>query len=126
MKSLAIALCYHAIYLLHHALCLRPGTPLQHSQLIVVGSFRTGGAGKTPFCIWLCRHLAAQGKTVALLAHEYAFDEIALLRQKFASDAHIQVFATKNRYRLAHELDRSQKFDCIVCDDGFDNKNSSN
>ena len=115
-----LALCYRAAYLLHHALCLRSGAPLQHSKLIVVGSFRTGGAGKTPFCIWLCNHLAAQGKAVALLAHEYAFDEVAMLRQKFANNARIQVFATRNRYRLAHELDRSQKFDCIVCDDGFE------
>ena len=57
---------------------------------------------------------------MALLAHEYAFDEVAMLRQKFANNARIQVFATRNRYRLAHELDRSQKFDCIVCDDGFE------
>ena len=120
MFRLLAAFCYRAAYLLHHALCLRPGAPLQHSQLIVVGSFRTGGAGKTPFGIWLCNHLAAQGKAVALLAHEYAFDEVAMLRQKFANNARIQVFATRNRYRLAHELDRSQKFDCIVCDDGFE------
>lgn len=115
-----LALCYRAAYLLHHALCLRPGAPLQNSKLIVIGSFRTGGAGKTPFCIWLCNHLASQGKTVALLAHEYAFDEIAMLRQKFSGNARVQVFATRNRYRLAHELDKSRKFDCIVCDDGFE------
>ena len=120
MFRLLAAFCYRAAYLLHHALCLRPGAPLQHSQLIVVGSFRTGGAGKTPFCIWLCNHLAAQGKAVALLAHEYAFDEVAMLRRQFADNARVQVFATRNRYRLAHELDRSQKFDCIVCDDGFE------
>lgn len=120
MFRLLAAICYRAAYLLHHALCLRPGTPLKHSQLIVVGSFRTGGAGKTPFCIWLCNHLAAQGKAVALLAHEYAFDEVAMLRQKFAGNTRVQIFATKNRYRLAHELDRSQKFNCIVCDDGFE------
>ena len=120
IPRLFIALCYRAVYKLHHALCLRPGAPLEHSKLIVVGSFRTGGAGKTPFCIWLCKHLAAQGNTVALLAHEYAFDEIKMLRQKFAGNESVQVFATRNRYRLAHELDRSQKFDCIVCDDGFE------
>lgn len=120
MFRLLAAICYRAIYLLHHALRLRPGAPLQYSQLIVVGSFRTGGAGKTPFCIWLCDYLAAQGKTVALLAHEYAFDEVTMLRQKFASNERIQIFATRNRYRLAHELDKSRKFDFIVCDDGFE------
>ena len=120
MLRYILALCYRAAYLLHHALRLRPGASLQHSQLIVVGSFRTGGAGKTPFCIRLCNHLAAQGKAVALLAHEYAFDEVAMLRKKFADNARIQIFATRNRYRLAQELDHSQKFDCIVCDDGFE------
>ena len=124
MLRLFLALCYRAVYLLHHALCLRPGAPLQNSKLIVIGSFRTGGAGKTPFCIWLCNHLASQGKTVALLAHEYAFDEFAMLRQKFSGNARVQVFATRNRYRLAHELDKSRKFDCIVCDDGFEDSRS--
>lgn len=115
-----VAFIYRAVYKLHHALRLRPGAPLEYSMLIVVGSFRTGGAGKTPFCIWLCKHYAAQGKTVALLAHEYAFDEIAMLRQKFSDNESIHVFATRNRYRLAHELDKSHKFDCIVSDDGFE------
>ena len=120
IPRLFIALCYRAVYKLHHALCLRPGAPLQNSKLIVVGSYRTGGAGKTPFCIWLCKHYSAQGKKVALLAHEYAFDEIALLRQKFSGNKNVQVFATRNRYRLAHELDKSRKFNYIVCDDGFE------
>ena len=120
MLRYILALCYRAAYLLHHALCLRPGAPLQHSQLIVIGSFRTGGAGKTPFSIWLCKHYAAQGKKVALLAHEYASDEVSMLRQKFSGNECVQVFATRNRYRLAHDLDRSQKFNFIVCDDGFE------
>ena len=120
MLRLLAAYCYRAVYKLHHALSLRPGAPFLNSKLIVVGSFRTGGAGKTPFCIWLCKHLAAQGKTVALLAHEYAFDEINMLRQKFSDSDSIQIFATRNRYRLAHELDKSRKFDYIVCDDGFE------
>ena len=103
MLRYILALCYRAAYLLHHALRLRPGASLQHSQLIVVGSFRTGGAGKTPFCIWLCKHYAQQGKRVALLAHEYAFDEITMLRQKFSDNGNVEIFATNNRYRLAHE-----------------------
>ena len=120
MLRLFLALCYRAAYLSHHALCLRPGAPLQHSKLIVVGSFRTGGAGKTPFCIWLANHLTAQERRVALLCHEYAFDEIAMLREKFSHNTHVEVFATRNRYRTAHELDSTQKFDVILCDDGFE------
>ena len=120
MKSLAIVLCYRAAYLLHHALCLRPGKPLGHSRLVVVGSYRTGGAGKTPFCTWLAETLSAQGKRVAILCHEYAYDEAAMLREHFAADPKVKIFTTRNRYRLAHELDRAQEFDFIVCDDGFE------
>lgn len=120
MKSLAIVLCYRAAYLLHHALCLSPGKPLGHSHLVVVGSYRTGGAGKTPFCTWLAETLSAQGKRVAILCHEYAYDEAAMLREHFAADPKVKIFTTRNRYRLAHELDRSQKFDFILCDDGFE------
>ena len=120
MKSLAIVLCYRAAYLLHHAICLRPGKPLGHSRLVVVGSYRTGGAGKTPFCTWLAETLSAQGKRVAILCHEYAYDEAAMLREHFAADPKVKIFTTRNRYRLAHELDRSQEFDFIVCDDGFE------
>ena len=114
------AFIYRAVYKLHHALRLRPGAPLEHSKLIVIGSYRTGGAGKTPFCIWLCKHYAALGKKVALLTHEYAFDETAMLRQIFSDNENVKVFATRNRYRLAHELDKSRMFDFIVCDDGFE------
>ena len=120
MKSLAIVLCYRAAYLLHHALCLRPGKPLGHSRLVVVGSYRTGGAGKTPFCTWLAETLSAQGKRVAILCHEYAYDEAAMLREHFAADPKVKIFTTRNRYRRAHELDRAQEFDFIVCDDGFE------
>jgi tetraacyldisaccharide 4'-kinase len=120
MKSLAIVLCYRAAYLLHHALCLRPGKPLRHSRLVVVGAYRTGGAGKTPFCAWLADTLAAQNKQIAILCHEYAYDEAAMLREHFAADPKVKIFTTRNRYRLAHELDRAQEFDFIVCDDGFE------
>lgn len=120
MKSLAIVLCYRAAYRLHHALCLRPGIPLRHSRLVVVGAYRTGGAGKTPFCTWLAETLSAQGKRVAILCHEYAYDEAAMLREHFAADPKVKIFTTRNRYRLAHELDRAQEFDFIVCDDGFE------
>jgi tetraacyldisaccharide 4'-kinase len=120
MKSLAIVLCYRAAYLLPHALCLRPGIPLRHSRLVVIGAYRTGGAGKTPFCTWLAETLSAQGKRVAILCHEYAYDEAAMLREHFAADPKVKIFTTRNRYRLAHELDRAQEFDFILCDDGFE------
>ena len=114
------AIVYRAAYLLHHKFCLRPGKPLRHSRLVVVGSYRTGGAGKTPFCICLTEHLVAQGKRVAVLCHRYAYDEVELIKSKFAGVPQVQVFATNNRYRMAHELDETRKFDVILCDDGFE------
>ena len=120
MLRLVLATCYRALYRLHHAICLRPGKPLGHSRLVVVGSYRTGGAGKTPFCTWLAETLSAQGKRVAILCHEYAYDEAAMLREHFAADPKVKIFTTRNRYRLAHELDRTKEFDFILCDDGFE------
>ena len=117
---LALAGIYYIAYKVHHRFCLRQGKPLEHARLVVVGSFLTGGAGKTPFCAWLARNLHAGtfGKpyrNIAILCHKAAQDEAEMLREKlpFAT-----VVATANRYRTAHELDR--EYDCILCDDGFE------
>ncbi|MCQ2106726.1 MAG: tetraacyldisaccharide 4'-kinase [Fibrobacter sp.] len=80
-----LAACYRAAYSLHHALFLRPGRPLKNSKLIVIGSYRGGGAGKTPLALWLARELASSGKRVAVLCHEYAYDEVQMLRQELAA-----------------------------------------
>lgn len=114
-----LAACYHAAYRLHHRLCLKPGQPLQNSSLYVVGSFRIGGAGKSPFTAWFVDFLREQGAgRVAVLCHAKARDEAEMLRQHFAQSPQVQVFPTGNRYRTAHELDG--KYDTIVCDDGFE------
>ena len=112
-----IAACYRAAYLLHHVLFLRPGKPLRHARLIVVGSFRAGGAGKTPFCIWLVRHILERkpDARVAILCHRVASDEVNLVQSKFSD---VRVVATANRYRTACQLD--DDFDYIICDDGFE------
>lgn len=123
---LVAAACYRVAYKLHHSLCLRPGKPLAHAQLIVVGSYLAGGAGKTPFTAWLAQFISAQfissnfGKVprIAILCHRKAKDEASMLRQHFAGSPHIQVFATGNRYRTALELDKN--FDYVICDDGFE------
>lgn len=138
-----LAACYRVAYKLHHSLCLRPGKPLAHAQLIVVGSYLAGGAGKTPFTAWLAQFISAQfiqknsagsagkgnaGKEcagekpaaprIAILCHRKAKDEVAMLRQQLAGSSHIQVYATGNRYRTALELDKN--FDYVICDDGFE------
>lgn len=115
--TVPLALLYRIAYKLHHRLFLRPGKPLAHAKLIVVGSFLAGGAGKTPFTIWFANHIVSlcQNKKVAVLCHARAQDEFQLLKEKipFAS-----VIATGNRHRTAQELDR--EFDYILCDDGFE------
>ena len=114
-----LAACYHAAYRLHHRLCLKPGQPLQNSSLYVIGSFRIGGAGKSPFTAWFVRFLREQGAgRIAVLCHAKARDEAQMLRQRLAQLPQVQVFSTGNRYRTAHELDG--EFDAIVCDDGFE------
>lgn len=106
---------------MHHRLCLQPGKPLAHAQLIVVGSFLTGGAGKTPFTAWLTQFIlenALAAPRVAILCHRNAADEAEMLRQQFAGVPQVCVIATPNRYKTAHEIDRD--YDYIVCDDGFE------
>ena len=119
-----LALIYRALYKIHHCVFLRPGKPLAHAKLIVVGSFLAGGAGKTPFVAWLAEHLknhsvnlskTAEGAKVAVLCHAKARDEFELLKKKLPWAT---VVATPNRYKTARELDRD--FDYIICDDGFE------
>ena len=105
----------------HHQFCLRQGSPLGHARLIVVGSFLAGGAGKTPFVAWLAQFInshATQVPRIAILCHERAQDEAAMLRQKFAGMPQVRVIATSNRYKTAQEIDRD--YDYIICDDGFE------
>lgn len=145
---LVFAILYRFLYKLHHTLCLRPGKPLQKSHLVVVGSYRMGGAGKTPVTIELAKRYMLQGKSVAILLHKVAFDEELLVQRKIrlprnssidfsdagshtsfgnavntaasvnAIDLKTVVVRTGNRYKTAHELDG--KFDIILCDDGFE------
>jgi tetraacyldisaccharide 4'-kinase len=112
-----LALIYRILYKLHHWLFLKPGRPLAHAKLIVVGSFLAGGAGKTPFTIWLANHIVNlyQNKKVAVLCHARAQDEFQLLKAKLPWAT---VVATSNRYRTAQKLDND--FDYILCDDGFE------
>lgn len=125
---------YWAAYSLHHKFFLRPGRPLKNSRLVVIGSFRAGGAGKTPFCLWLARRLTARGKRVAILCHKAAFDEVRMYRHNLQEQIRqglVEVHSTGNRYRAAQELDRAcgkaegkgasgWAPDFILCDDGFE------
>ena len=127
LAKICLAGIYRIAYKFHHLICLKPGKPLEHARLVVVGSHLAGGAGKTPFCAWLAENLhsgalapactepSRPGPRIAILCHSAAADEAEMLREKlpFAT-----VVTTSNRYRTAHELDRD--FDFIICDDGFE------
>lgn len=110
-----LAVLYRIGYAVHHKLCLAPGRPTEHAQVLIVGSYRIGGAGKTPFCAWLASELCGMGKKVAVLCHAAAQDEAALLKNKLPD---CTVIATRNRYETAHEIDA--QYDVILCDDGFE------
>lgn len=112
---LSLAVLYRAGYLVHHKLFLRPGEPLRHAQVVIVGAYSIGGAGKTPFCIWLAKMFAEKGKKVAVLCHSAAQDEFCMLR---VSLPNCTIYSTSNRYATAHEIDNL--YDIILCDDGFE------
>jgi tetraacyldisaccharide 4'-kinase len=116
---LIAAAFYRIAYKLHHKLFLRPQPPIQ-TPVIIVGSYLAGGAGKTPFTIWLARHFQEQGKRVAVLCHSAAWDEFIMMQREFGNGKPkpIEVFATKNRYAKAKSI--QHKFDIILCDDGFE------
>ncbi len=115
---LALAAFYRIGYKLHHRLFLRPQPPLR-VPIVIVGSYLAGGAGKTPFTLWLTNPFLEQGKKVAVLCHSAAWDEFILLQKSFTQGAeNIKVIATKNRYATAKEI--QDKFDIILCDDGFE------
>ncbi len=97
---------------------------MKRSRLIVVGSFRAGGAGKTPFTLWLAKELLGQGKKIAILCHKKAFDEVRMYRNtldEFVRQGKAEIHATDSRYKSAILLDnRKNSPDYILCDDGFE------
>jgi len=131
----ALAVCYRAAYLLHHKFFLRPDLQLPQklgtTKLIVVGSYRTGGAGKTPFCLWLAKELSgitdkgSESKHVSILCHSYAYDEIQMYHEvldRLEDSANfIEVLGTRNRHKtILQLLSRATPPDVIICDDGFE------
>lgn len=129
--------------MLHHAICLRPDrslpAKLKPAKLIVVGSYRAGGAGKTPFCLWLAkelgriRHAQAAGpqktRHIAILCHSYAYDEVQMYREVLGTEDCIEIIETSDRHKTVLALlDRKsgdgncsrQRPDYIICDDGFE------
>ncbi|HEX2612244.1 MAG TPA: tetraacyldisaccharide 4'-kinase [Fibrobacteria bacterium] len=132
-----LSLTYGAVTAAHRALWLRPrlrdraGLP----PLIVIGSLRAGGAGKTAVTLALARALREDGLKVGILAygihgnrsgtvaHEVApdsdwrdsSDEAVLL----AREGRSRVFATRDREKAWKLLGRTGEFDILLSDDGL-------
>ena len=115
--SLAASAFYRIGYKLHHKIFLRP-QPQLHTPVVIVGSYLVGGAGKTPFTLWLAEQFLEQNKKIAVLCHCAAWDEFILLQQELQDFPNATIIATKNRYATAKKI--QNKFDIILCDDGFE------
>ena len=119
------AALYRVAYKFHHKFFLRPQPPIQ-TPVIIVGSYLAGGAGKTPFTIWLAKRFQEQGKSIAILCHSAAWDEFIMMQREFqpAQNSQIKIIATRNRYKTAREI--QDKFNIILCDDGFEDTRFTN
>lgn len=119
--------------------------PAPDRPLIVIGSLRAGGAGKTSVASALARELARRGLRPALLAYRIgpgaprtqggddlmevapdsdwraSSEEAVLLRRETG----LRVFATRDRARAWRRLagvearEARQSFDVLIADDGF-------
>lgn len=109
-------------------------------KIISIGNITAGGSGKTPFTIWLAKHLVGQGKKLAVSHRGYkgefennntlisdrdnvlssaasAGDEAQLLAEKLPG---IPVCAGKNRWQSIQMLCRAYPdLDIIILDDSF-------
>lgn len=137
-----LALAYAAGSFLHRALWLRARARGPLIPLIVIGSLRAGGTGKTPVTLELARQLGARGRRVGILAYRIAkggafsappeevfpgsdwrasSDEAVLLARGARADGGngARVFVTRDRERAWIALSRSGEFDVLVSDDGW-------
>lgn len=130
----AAAAALHRAWMLAGAPSGRPRTPL-----VVIGSLRAGGSGKTPVAEAMARHYAGQGLRVALLAYRLGpgrtnpsdpdlqevfpdsawrhFSDEAVLLASALDPIGVRVFAVRDRARAWRSLDGD--FDLVLSDDGF-------
>jgi len=87
----------------------RRPTKVQNLPLVVIGSLRGGGGGKTPAVSWLAERLPE----AAVLAHPTP-DEELLLRKRFGN----RVFVDRS-FPQAWDRARNAGFPFAICDGGF-------
>lgn len=105
----------------HHALRIhRVGVPI-----LCIGNLTTGGTGKTPLVVWLCRYLRDRQFRCAILTRGYKTqkgelsDEPALLA---AQCSETPVVVNPDRVAGAAEAIRSHGAQVLVMDDGFQHR----
>jgi len=93
--------------------------------VICVGNITTGGTGKTPMVIWLCRYLQSQGRKVAILSRGYKSrgetgnDEMEIIRQAIPD---VPIVMEGDRVRGGRWAIERYQPDVIVLDDGFQHR----
>lgn len=140
---LPLAPAYRAGFRAHQAWLRRQGAalgPPPGLPLVVIGSLRAGGSGKTSVASALARDLARRGLRPALLAYRIgpgsggpggdplevgpdsdwrsSSEEAVLL----ARETGARVFATRDRaraWRTLADMGRRRTFDILLSDDGF-------
>ena len=89
--------------------------------VICVGNLTTGGTGKTPLAIWLCRHLIQSGLRPAILTRGYKTgpsrsDEPGLFERHCPG---VKVIVNPDRSEGARSAAAAGQVDVLVMDDGF-------
>lgn len=93
--------------------------------VISIGNITTGGTGKTPLVIWLCRHLSQKQIRCAVLTRGYKTtagemsDEPALLAKSCPG---VQVVINPDRVAGAEKAIREYQPQVLVLDDGFQHR----
>lgn len=109
-------LLYHCGMLRSHAVKV---------PVISIGNITTGGTGKTPLVIWLCRHLSQKQVRCAVLTRGYKTtageisDEPALLAKSCPG---VQVVVNPDRVAGAEKAIREYQPQVLVLDDGFQHR----
>jgi tetraacyldisaccharide 4'-kinase len=86
------------------------------TPLIGIGSLLAGGAGKTPYTVFLAKDLRALGLNVAILCKNTGDENLWLKKKGF------EVF-TGERFELCKKLDG--KYDILISDDGLEDRRLS-
>ena len=95
-------------------------------KVISVGNIVTGGTGKTPLVVAICRYLQKKNKKVTILTRGFMWgrncreekesDEVILLKEQLNK---VNVLVGSNRVDNAREYLQNNTTDLFVLDDGF-------